>query len=181
MSDFENEVIQVTQHWVDKMVVGLNLCPFAKRSIDQNQLRYVVYPGAEMESITQLLVEELEGLVNDKSIETTLLIHPNFATEFDTYLDYLAGVDELIEALGYSGVFQVAGFHPDYQFESVAEIDPANHTNRSPYPMMHLLREASVAWAVETHPDINSVPERNVELLREMGVKGIKQLLSGRR
>ncbi|NRP09966.1 MULTISPECIES: DUF1415 domain-containing protein [unclassified Marinobacterium] len=181
MTDFENEVIKSTQHWVDKMVVGLNLCPFAKKSIDQNQLRYVVYTGDDIESITQLLVEELERLVNDKSIETTLLIHPNFTTEFDAYLDYLAGVDELIDALGYSGVFQVAGFHPDYQFDGVAEIDPANHTNRSPYPMMHLLREASVAWAVETHPDIDSVPERNVELLREMGEKGIQELISGKR
>jgi len=181
MSDFETEVIEVTRNWVDKMVVGLNLCPFAKRSIDQNQLRYVVYSGDEMESVTQLLADELERLENDKTIETTLLIHPHFATGFDAYLDYLAGVDELIEALGYSGFFQVAGFHPDYQFEGVAEIDPANHTNRSPYPMMHLLREASVAWAVETHPDIDSVPERNVELLREMGVKGIKELISGKR
>ena len=181
MTDFENEVIKSTQHWVDKMVVGLNLCPFAKKSIDQNQLRYVVYTGDDIESITQLLVEELERLVNDKSIETTLLIHPNFTTEFDAYLDYLAGVDELIDALGYSGVFQVAGFHPDYQFDGVAEIDPANHTNRSPYPMMHLLREASVAWAVETHPDIDTVPERNVELLREMGEKGIQELISGKR
>ena len=181
MTDFENEVIKSTQHWVDKMVVGLNLCPFAKKSIDQNQLRYLVYPGNDIESITQLLVEELERLANDKSIETTLLIHPNFTTDFDAYLDYLAGVDELIDALGYSGVFQVAGFHPDYQFDGVAEIDPANHTNRSPYPMMHLLREASVAWAVETHPDIDSVPERNVELLREMGEKGIQELISGKR
>ena len=181
MTDFENEVIKSTQHWVDKMVVGLNLCPFAKKSIDQNQLRYLVYTGDDIESITQLLVEELERLVNDKSIETTLLIHPNFTKDFDAYLDYLAGVDELIDALGYSGVFQVAGFHPDYQFDGVAEIDPANHTNRSPYPMMHLLREASVAWAVETHPDIYSVPERNVELLREMGEKGIQELISGKR
>ena len=181
MTDFENEVIKSTQHWVDKIVVGLNLCPFAKKSIDQNQLRYLVYTGDDIESITQLLVEELERLVNDKSIETTLLIHPNFTKDFDAYLDYLAGVDELIDALGYSGVFQVAGFHPDYQFDGVAEIDPANHTNRSPYPMMHLLREASVAWAVETHPDIDSVPERNVELLREMGEKGIKELISGKR
>ena len=178
MSDFENEVIQATQHWVDKMVVGLNLCPFAKRSIDQNQVRYLVYSGVDTESITQLLVEELERLVSDDNIETTLLIHPNFTTEFDAYLDYLSGVDELIEALGYSGVFQVAGFHPDYQFEGVAEIDPANHTNRSPFPMMHLLRETSVAWAVETHPDIDSVPERNVELLREMGVAKIKALIA---
>lgn len=178
MTDFENEVIKSTQHWVDKMVVGLNLCPFAKKSIDQNQLRYVVYTGNDIESITQLLVEELERLVNDKSIETTLLIHPSFTTEFDAYLDYLAGVDELIDALGYSGVFQVAGFHPDYQFDGVAEIDPANHTNRSPYPMMHLLREASVAWAVETHPDIDSVPERNIELLRGMGVAKIKALIA---
>ncbi|NRP36408.1 MULTISPECIES: DUF1415 domain-containing protein [unclassified Marinobacterium] len=181
MTDFENEVIKSTQHWVDKIVVGLNLCPFAKKSIDQNQLRYLVYTGDDIESITQLLVEELERLVNDKSIETTLLIHPNFTKDFDAYLDYLAGVDELIDALGYSGVFQVAGFHPDYQFDGVAEIDPANHTNRSPYPMMHLLREASVAWAVETHPDIDSVPERNVELLREMGEKGIQELISGKR
>ena len=181
MSDFDNEVIEATQHWVNKMVVGLNLCPFAKRSIDQNQLRYVVSTGTDIESITQQLVEELERLANDQRIETTLLIHPNFATEFDAYLDYLTGVDELIGALGYSGVFQVAGFHPDYQFEGVSEFDPANHTNRSPYPMMHLLREASVAWAIETHPDIDSVPERNVELLREMGERGIKELISGKR
>ena len=178
MSDIENEVIHATQHWVDKMVVGLNLCPFAKRSIDQNQLRYRVYTGDDIEAITQLLVDELERLANDNTIETTLLIHPNFATEFDAYLDYLAGVDDLIEALGYSGVFQVAGFHPDYQFEGVAAIDPANHTNRSPFPMMHLLREASVSWAVESHPDIDSVPERNVELLREMGVAKIKALIA---
>jgi len=178
MPDFENDVIQTTQHWVDKMVVGLNLCPFAKRSIDHNQLRYVVDTRDDIESITQRLVEELERLVNDHSIETTLLIHPNFTTEFDAYLDYLSGVDDLIEALGYSGIFQVAGFHPNYQFEGVAEIDPANHTNRSPFPMMHLLRESSVAWAVETHPDIDSVPERNVELLRGMGERGIKALIA---
>lgn len=174
----DKEIIQKTQHWVDRMVVGLNLCPFAKHTIDHGQLRYVVCGDSHLQALTDCLVSELKKLDDNPSIETTLVIHPNSLHAFEDYLDYLAVADQLLNELGYEGVFQIAGFHPDYQFDEVVPADPANHTNRSPFPMMHLLRESSVERAIASHPDIDSVPERNIELLRQLGQQGIMKQLS---
>lgn len=174
----DTDVIEKTQHWIDRMVVGLNLCPFAKHTIDHDQLRYVVCDETDANLLTQCLANELNILENHPEVETTLIIHPRVLQSFDEYLDYLAYVDELLDECGYEGVFQVAGFHPNYQFDGVVPHDPANHTNRSPFPMLHLLREASVERAIESHSDIDSVPERNIELLRQLGEQGIIKQLS---
>ena len=179
MSEDSQRVISETENWVARFVVGLNLCPFAKQPLAQDKVRFTVYNGQDLEQLTHTLIDEFQLLDESKGLETTLLIVPDMLLNYEEYLDYLAGVEMLMEELGYTGTYQIAGFHPDYLFEGVAPFDPANHTNRSPYPMLHIIREESVEWAIETHPDIDAIPERNVELLREMGVKGINDLLSG--
>ena len=181
MTDIKSTAIEATQAWVGRFVVALNLCPFAKHPLDQGRVRFVEYAGKDLAQLSQTLLDEIEQLDGSEAIETTLLVVPQMLNDFEEYLDYLAGVEMLMDELGYTGTYQIAGFHPDYVFEGVAPFDPANHTNRSPFPMFHIIREASVAWAIESHPDIDAIPERNVELLREMGVKGIVELISGRR
>ena len=181
MSDNRSSAIETTKAWVDRFVVALNLCPFAKHPLDQGKVRFVEYTGKDLAQLSQTLLVEMEQLDRSEATETTLLVVPEMLHDFEEYLDYLAGVEMLMDELGYTGTYQIAGFHPDYVFEGVAPFDPANHTNRSPHPMLHIIREASVAWAIETHPDIDSIPERNIELLREMGVKGIIEQISGKR
>lgn len=181
MSDKSSSVIEATKAWVDSFVVALNLCPFAKHPLDKGRVRFVEYLGDDLAALTQTLLDEMELLDSSDALETTLLVAPKMLHDFDEYLDYLSGVETLMDELGYTGTYQIAGFHPDYRFEGVAPFDPANYTNRSPYPMLHIIREASVEWAIETHPDVDAIPERNVELLREMGEAGIKDLLCGKR
>lgn len=170
-------VIRPVRHWVETVVVGLNLCPFAKRELVQGRVRFSV---SEAETEGQLLADlqaELELLNNEDAVETTLLIHPGVLQDFFDYNQFLSYVDRLLEQMELEGVYQVASFHPDYQFAGSRPEDVENYTNRSPYPMLHLIREQSLERAIASHPDPDGIPGRNIELLESMGQDKMQALL----
>jgi uncharacterized protein len=155
-------------------VIGLNLCPFAKAEHVHGRIRYVVSGATTLAGLADALADEAEALqaADPAVIETTLLIHPMVLTDFLDYNDFLDDADELIEQLELGGVIQVASFHPQYQFEGTQADDAENFSNRSPYPTLHLLREASVEKAVAAFPETARIYERNVAELRELGAQG---------
>jgi uncharacterized protein len=172
------EIIAATRHWLEAAVIGLELCPFAKPVHAQGLIRYAVSSAEIPELLLADLLRELEILAeaDPAEIETTLLIHPDVLTEFLDYNDFLDVADAALEDLGLAGVIQIASFHPQYQFAGTGPNDIENYTNRSPYPMLHLLREASVERAVAAFPDTTQIFEKNIETLRRLGLEGWKRL-----
>ncbi len=166
------------RHWLETIVIGLNLCPFAQRELGRDSIRFAVSEANAEPELLQDLSDELTLLSEDRSIETTLLIHPLVLQDFDHYNQFLSIADELLQEAELEGVFQIASFHPQYRFQNSQQDDAENYSNRSPYPMLHLLREASVENAISTYKNIENVPTRNIELLRTMGVAKIKDLLT---
>jgi uncharacterized protein len=173
-----NEVIASTQVWLERAVIGLNLCPFAKAEHVHGRIRYTVSEAARPKMLLAELRRELLALAaaDPAQVETTLLIHPRVLQSFYDYNDFLAEADELIEALELQGVLQIASFHPDYQFEGTEPDAIENYSNRSPYPMLHILREASVERAVAAYPDATQIYERNIETLQKLGLAGWQEL-----
>ena len=169
-------LIQHSQRWLEEVVIAHNFCPFAKRELIKNSIRFDVIPHTKTEECLEALITACEKLDNDENIETTLLILPNGFNNFEDYLDLLDYADRLLEAQNYEGTYQLASFHPDYCFQDADENDPANYTNRSPYPMFHLIRESSIQIALEKHPDPESIPERNIEYARQQGLSKMKLL-----
>ncbi len=159
------------------MVVGLNLCPFAGRELVNNRVRFSVSEADREEPLLIDLQAELELLDADKAVETTLLIHPFVLQDFVDYNQFLDSVDRLLERTGLEGVYQVASFHPDYQFAGTLPEDVENYTNRSPYPMLHLIREESLARAIAGYPDPDGIPERNIELMKSLGLDRMHALM----
>ena len=162
------DIIAATRHWLEKAVIGLNLCPFAKAVHAKRQIRYVVSDAEAVADLLPLLLEELRTLAaaEPAAIETTLLMHPKVLTDFADYNDFLDIADAAIDELGLTGEIQVASFHPDYQFAGTQPQDIDNYTNRAPYPTLHLLREESVTQAVEAFPDAADIFEKNIATLR---------------
>jgi uncharacterized protein len=171
----ENTVITQTANWVKSVVIGCNFCPFAAKALLKNSIRYVVQSHAPTEKCLAVLVEEMQHLDTNPEVETTLLIFPNDFVDFEDYLDLVALAEELVEAEGYEGVYQVASFHPEYCFEGAATDDAANYTNRSIYPMLHLLREDSLSAAIDHFPDVEGIPDRNIQFARR---KGLQQMMA---
>ena len=170
-------VISSVRYWVETLVVGLNLCPFAQRELVANRVNFRVSEATDELQLLADLEDELNRLVADDAIETSLLIHPQVLTDFYDYNQFLDAVDHLLLEMGLEGVFQVASFHPNYQFADTAAEDVENYTNRSPFPVLHLLRERSVERAIAHYPDAEKVPAKNIELLRNLGVEQILALL----
>ncbi|WP_029934439.1 DUF1415 domain-containing protein [Thiomicrospira pelophila] len=170
------QIIQATRCWVDKVVVGLNFCPFAKREVDAERVYYSVQEDSSLEAVLTQLMLECQRLDQNPDIETSLLILPVGFEGFLDYLDLIALAEDLMVQEGYEGVYQLASFHPDYCFAGEAENDPANYTNRSPYPMLHLIREASLEKALAHHPDPDSIPQTNIDLAREKGLEQMQAL-----
>ena len=175
----DDDPVSATRRWLQRAVIGLNLCPFAKAVHVRNQIRYVLSEATTPEALLAELVRELEFLhaADPAMVETTLLVHPSVLGDFLDYNDFLDEADAAVEALGLEGELQVASFHPDYVFAGSDPDDPANCTNRSPYPMLHLLREESVSRAVEAFPDPDAIVERNIETMERLGVEGFRRLL----
>jgi hypothetical protein len=174
----DDDPIAQTRRWLERAVIGLNLCPFAKAVHAKGQVRYVLSDATTESALLAELGEELL-LLRDapaEEIDTTLLVHPQVLREFLDYNDFLESADTLVAELGLDGVLQVASFHPDYQFAGSEPDDIANCTNRSPYPTLHLLREASVTRAVDAYPDPDVIIERNVSTLRALGRDGWQKL-----
>ena len=160
----------MTDRWLTRAVIGLNLCPFAKSVHAKRQVRYAVTAAASADDLLAELRHELDGLdqADPQDVETTLLIHPRAMTDFIDFHFFLREADALVRRLGYEGRLQVASFHPAYEFAGTAADDIANCTNRSPHPMLHLLREASIDRAVAAFPDAGAIYERNIETLRSL-------------
>ena len=169
-----DQIIDDTRNWVVKAVIGLNLCPFAKAVHVNERIRYVVSDATEPEALLKDLARELLALnrADPEQIDTTLLILPGVLTDFLDFNDFLEAADALVEELKLDGILQIADFHPGYQFDGSAADDIANYSNRSPYPTLHLLREESIARAVESMPDTASIYENNVETLDKLGHEG---------
>jgi len=168
-----------TRRWLERAVIGLNLCPFAKAVVAKQQVRYVLSDATTPEALLAQLGEELLLLRDTpaEQIDTTLLVHPDVLGDFLDYNDFLEQADALVEALELDGVLQVASFHPDYQFAGSEPDAVENFTNRSPYPTLHLLREDNVSRAVDAYPDPDAIIERNVATLRALGADGWRKLL----
>ncbi|CAL62688.1 Conserved hypothetical protein [Herminiimonas arsenicoxydans] len=171
-------IVAATQAWLEKAVIGLNLCPFAKAVHIKNQIRYVVSKARNVDALLDDLEAELKTLhaADAANIDTILLIHPDVLQDFLDYNDFLEIADELVEELELDGEIQIASFHPHYQFAGTAANDIENYTNRSPYPILHLLRESSIERAVEAFPQAETIFEKNMETLRELGLEGWRQL-----
>lgn len=172
-----------TEAWLREFVIGLGLCPFASEPLGAGRIRIAVSEARQPEDLGVDLVGELARLegATPEELETTLLVHPYCLTEFEAYNDFLSVVDAIVREHGHEGTIQVASFHPDYRFAGEAEDDLSHYTNRSPHPMLHLIRELSVTRAVESHPDISSIPRRNVGLLRQMGRAELERVLRAAR
>ena len=174
-----HDPIAETRKWLEQIVIGLNLCPFAKAVYVKDQVRFVLSDATTVEALVEELAEELVLLRDTpaEQIDTTLIMHPDVLTDFLDYNDFLDNADAAIEALDLQGILQVASFHPQYQFEGVAPDDVSNYTNRAPYPTLHLLREDSVERAVAAFPDPDVIVQRNIETLDKLGIEGWTRLL----
>lgn len=170
----ENEVLAAMRRWIERAVIGLNLCPFAKAVYVKNQVRLVVSDAPHVDGFLEQLDRELDLLAasDPGQIDTTLLVHPTLFGDFLEFNDLTAIADAAIAEHGLVGVLQIASFHPGYQFAGTAPDDLGNYTNRAPYPTLHLLREASIARAVAAVPEAQTIYLRNIETLRKLGLAG---------
>lgn len=171
-------IIKHTQTWLEKAVIGLNLCPFAKAPYVKGQVRIAVSHAKHLDGFLEDLDRELQRLLNTppSELETTLLIHPHLFTDFLDFNDILDLAEQAIIDNNTQAIIQIAPFHPQFQFEHTQQNDISNYTNRSPYPTLHLIREDSIAKAAEAFPDAAVIFERNIQLLEQMGHEGWAQL-----
>jgi len=174
--DRADQIISQTKKWITDVVIGCNFCPFAAREVKRGRVHYQVEPATELSVCLESFLKECIRLDNEETIETTLLIFPNAFHSFDDYLDLVDLAEKLITKEGYEGIYQVASFHPLYRFLGTAADDAANYTNRSIYPMLHLLREESIEKALQRYPDPEQIPERNILFAREKGAAYMKML-----
>ena len=170
------QVIAQTKKWITDVVVGCNFCPFAAKELRQDTIRYLVETGTYLNKSLQVFIKECSRLDEDASIETTLIIFPDSFQQFDDYLDLVDLAESLLKKEGYEGIYQVASFHPQYMFDGAPLNDAANYSNRSLYPMLHILREESIEKALEKYPNPEQIPERNINFAREKGVAYMKML-----
>lgn len=176
MSD--EDVIAAMRQWIEKAVIGLNLCPFAKAVYVKNQVRYVVSHAPHLDGLLEDLDRELDFLAaaDPEAVDTTLLIHSTLLPDFLDFNDFMQLAEAAVDEHGLEGVIQIASFHPAFQFEGTAPDDLGNFTNRAPFPTLHLLREASIARAVAAFPEAETIYERNIETLQGLGIEGWKAL-----
>ena len=168
------EVIADTREWLEKAVIGLNLCPFAKSVYVKNQVRLVVSDATEPAQLAQELAAELRLLADTspEETDTTLLIHPNVLQRFLDFNEFQDIADAIVAELELDGELQVASFHPKFQFEGTGINDISNYTNRSPWPTLHLIRESSIDRAVEAFPEAEAIFEKNIETVNQLGLDG---------
>ncbi len=174
----DEEVLTQTRHWLEKAVIGLNLCPFAKAVYVKNQVRLVVSHARHADDLLEELDRELDLLVATpaEEIDTTLLIHPTLFEDFLDFNDFLELADGVVSEHELEGVIQLASFHPRFQFDGTEPDDISNYTNRAPFAMLHLLREESVDKAVEAFPEADAIFEQNIQTLEKLGIEGWKAL-----
>lgn len=173
--------IDDTRRWLERAVIGLNLCPFAKAVHGKGQIRWVLSRARTPEGLLRVLLQELQHLVatDPAQVDTTLIVHPQVLRDFSDYNRFLGVAEAALAELGLAGVIQIASFHPQYRFAGTRSSDITNATNRSPHPTLHLLREASIDRAVAAVPDAEAIFGRNIETLRALGPAGWRRLLAG--
>jgi uncharacterized protein len=174
----EEKIISQTKKWIADVVVDCNFCPFAAREVKRGSIHYEVLFNATHELSLQAVVKIFNLLDSDNTIETALIILPHAYDSFSSYLDIIDKAEQLLEKENYEGIYQIASFHPQYLFAGSTNIDPSNYTNRSPYPMLHFLREESVSRAVDAHPNIDDVPNQNIMFTKEKGLRYMQELLA---
>ncbi len=183
MNDRSQAVVDATRRWISSIVIGLNLCPFARRVFEEDRIRYVVSPARDEAGLVAGLSAELQLLAarTDPEVETTLLILPHVLAGFLQYNDFLDTADGLLRDLDLVGTVQIASFHPDYQFADTTPDAVENYTNRSPFPMLHLLREESVTAVAGAEEELLTIPERNIATLKKLGIDALLRKLTANR
>ena len=171
-------VIEATRQWLEKAVIGLNLCPFAKTVYLKDQVRIVVSTAAHLDGLLEDLDRELDFLAtaDPSEVDTTLLIHPTLLPDFLDFNDFMQLAEAAVEEHHLEGVIQIASFHPQFQFADTAPDEMGNYTNRAPYPTLHLLREASISKASATFPNTETIYQRNIVTLQKLGIAGWRAL-----
>ena len=163
-----------TLHWVKHFIIQNNLCPFAKKPVSQDRLRIAVTQASKQADAMQTLMIEIQRLDQDSTIETTLLVFALSFKDFFAYLDFVDLAQQMMEHFGYEGIYQLATFHPEYCFADTPFDSPANYTNRSPYPMIHLLREDLLEKAIQAYGDTSLIPEKNIQTMEAIGLEKLK-------
>ncbi len=176
MENTHDQWIAQTRSWIREVVIGLQFCPFAAQPFQQDRIRYVVLDPAPLQAVLEAVIKEAYHLDQEPETETTLLILPEGYADFMDYLDMLDLCEQLLVDQGYEGIYQVASFHPRYQFADTDQDDPANYTNRSPHAMLHMIREDSITRVLEHYPDPENIPERNREVARAKGLVAMMAL-----
>ncbi len=168
--------VQLVHKWITEVVVGLNFCPFAARPLKTGKIHFSINKGATLKSALETFAEVCSMLDENDEMETAIVILPEGFVSFNDYLYLVDCCEQLIVKEGYEGTYQVASFHPEYVFQGSVENDPANYTNRSPYPLLHLLREEMLENALEKYPHPEKIPENNIEMTRKLGLEHMKSL-----
>jgi len=166
-----------TMNWVQSVVVDLALCPFAAKSILENKLSERVVMSDDLETILAELMLEVEVLEKNTVLESSLLTLPHASARFESYLDLVDQANELLKISDFEGIYQLASFHPDYQFAGTEKNAPENYTNRSPYPILHIIRESALTEAIDNFPGVESVPDNNIKKMNEIGIEKLESLL----
>lgn len=172
----EDVIINETKNWIENVVIACNFCPFAAREFKRGSIHYVLPASGKLQDILQTLALEFKRLDEQPEIETTLIILPNSHKDFSAYLDLVDLCEDLLEKDGHEGIYQLASFHPNYLFADSSPNDPANFTNRSLYPMLHILREESVTRAIDSIEDPQSIPARNIDFANQKGFEFMERL-----
>lgn len=170
----KDAVIDAMRQWLEKAVIGLNLCPFAKAVYMKNRVRIGVSEARHLDGLLEDLDRELDflALADPEAVDTILLVHPTLLPDFLDFNDFMQLAEAAVDEHGLEGVIQLASFHPLFQFEGTSPDDRGNYTNRAPYPTLHLLREASIVRAVEAYPEAETIYARNIETLERLGEEG---------
>lgn len=181
MSYHDSRVVAETLQWVERFVIGLDVCPFARSVVEQQCLRVVSASSRDVNKLFQAALEEIDRLQRSEpaQIATTLLVFSHGLQDFDHYLDFVDSLNDALVSAGLEGILQIASFHPHYCFADADVDDVANFTNRSPYPMVHFIREAELARALRAYPNPQLIPQRNIQRLRGMGTTAVKDLIEG--
>ena len=173
-----NAQVNAMQHWVSAVIVKYNFCPFARKEVEENRIHYCVSESTTHDDAVMDMLEQCAQLTSDPDRETTLLMFPDGFALFDDFVDLIDLANTMLRIQNYEGVFQIATFHPDYVFADSDDNDPANYTNRAPFPTLHLIREASMSQALATYDDPESIPENNIKLAHRKGKAFWQQLLN---
>ena len=178
MQASDEDVIRHTRYWISDVIVAMDICPFAQRELARDSIRVDVSRAKKLALALEELMKEVQWLDEHQATETTLLVFPTLFKDFEHYLDFVELADRLLMDQGYEGIYQLASFHPDYCFADAEPEDAPNYTNRSPYPMVHLLREQSLTQAIEYYGDTQQIPEHNIARMNDIGAAEAQRRLA---